>query len=101
MVELKKLQKKIYQNKVNKGFNITDVPLELCLIQGELAELFEAWKNDKNNIGEELADVFIYLLGLAEILDIDVEQEILKKVEINERRVYKRVENHLEKDDAD
>ena len=25
MVDLKKLQKEIYQNKVNKGFNVTDI----------------------------------------------------------------------------
>ena len=28
MTDLKKLQKEIYQNKVNKGFNITDINKE-------------------------------------------------------------------------
>ena len=28
MVDLKKLQKEIYQNKVNKGFNATDINKE-------------------------------------------------------------------------
>lgn len=28
MVDLKKLQKEIYQNKVDKGFNVTDVNKE-------------------------------------------------------------------------
>lgn len=31
MVDLKKLQKEIYQNKVDKGFNVTDVNKEFCL----------------------------------------------------------------------
>ena len=31
MTDLKKLQKEIYQNKVNKGFNITDINKEFCL----------------------------------------------------------------------
>jgi NTP pyrophosphatase (non-canonical NTP hydrolase) len=42
----------------------------------------------KPEIGEELADVAIYLLGLAEILDVDLGNEILLKMEKNEKRVY-------------
>ena len=34
MTDLKKLQKEIYQNKVNKGFNITDIKKEFCLTYG-------------------------------------------------------------------
>ena len=34
----------------------------------------------------------IYLLGLAEILEKDLETEILNKVEKNENRVYKNVD---------
>ena len=36
----------------------------------------------------ELADVAIFTLGLAEMLDIDLESAILKKMAINEKRVY-------------
>lgn len=79
MTDLKKLQKEIYQNKVNKGFNITDINKEFCLTYGEVAEAYEAWKKKKDDLGEELADVAIYLLGLSEILNIDLEDEILKK----------------------
>ena len=42
MVDLKKLQEEIYQNKVNKGFNVTDVNEEFCLTYGEVAEAYEA-----------------------------------------------------------
>lgn len=42
-------------------------------------------------MGEELADVAIYLLGISEILGIDLEQEILKKIEKNRKRVYQKV----------
>ena len=38
MVDLNKLQKEIYQNKVDKGFNVTDVNKEFCLTYGEIAE---------------------------------------------------------------
>lgn len=89
MVDLTKLQKEIYQNKVDKGFNVTDVNKEFCLIYGEVAEAYEAWKKKKEDLGEELADVAIYLLGLSEILGIDLEDEIQKKVYKNSKREYK------------
>ena len=38
MIDLKKLQKVIYNNKVSKGFNIKDINLEFCLTYEELAE---------------------------------------------------------------
>ena len=40
------------------------------------------------DLGEELADVAIYLLGLAEILDVDLGQEVRRKMDINRRRRY-------------
>ena len=86
MIDLEKLQKEIYQNKVNQGFNTTDINKEFCLTYGELAEAYEAWRKKKNDLGEELADVAIFLLGIAEINGIDLQTEIEKKVEINKNR---------------
>ena len=88
MVDLAALQKRVYQNKVNHGFNTTNIPLEFTLTYGELAEAFEAWRKKQDSIGEELADVMIYLMGLAEILNVDLEKELLRKMEINEKRRY-------------
>ena len=79
MIDLGKIQKEIYQNKVDKGFNVTDINKEFCLTYGEVSEAYEAWRKKKDDLGEELADVAIYLLGLSEILKIDLEDEILKK----------------------
>lgn len=89
MVDLNKLQKEIYQNKVDKGFNVTDVNKEFCLTYGEIAEAYDAWRKKKDDLGEELADVTIYLLGLSEILGINLEEEIQKKVYKNSKREYK------------
>lgn len=89
MVDLKKLQKQIYQNKVDKGFNVTDVNKEICLTYGEVAEAYEAWRKQKDDLGEELSDIAIYLLGLSEILGINLEEEISKKVYKNSKREYK------------
>ncbi len=90
MIDLKKLQKKIYDNKIAKGFNTTDVNFEFSLTYGELAEAFEAYRKKKPDLGEELADVAIYLLGLSAILKIDLENEILKKVKKNKKREYQK-----------
>lgn len=96
-MEMKQIQKEIYQNKLEKGFNVTDVNKEFCLLYGEVAEAYDAWHKNKADIGEELADVAIYLMGIAEILGVDLESEIEKKVEINRARVYKRVNGVLTK----
>ncbi len=92
MIDLPKLQKDIYQNKVDKNFNVTDIPLEFCLTHEELSEAFAAYNKKHSDLGEELADVAIYLLGLSEILGINLEDEIIKKVEKNEKRVYKKID---------
>ena len=88
MTDLPQLQKRIYENKIAKNFNVTDVYMEFCYTHGELSEAFEAYAKKRDNVGEELADVAIYLLGIAEILGIDLEAEILRKVEKNEQRQY-------------
>ena len=88
MIDLEQLQKRVYQNKVAKGFNVTDVYKEFCYTYGELSEACEAYMKKKDDLGEELADVALYLLGLAEILGINLEKEILAKIEKNEKRRY-------------
>ena len=40
---MQEMQKAVYQNKLDKGFNVTDINLEFNLIYGEVAEAFEAW----------------------------------------------------------
>lgn len=90
-MEIRKLQKEVYQNKLNKGFNVTNVEREFCLLYGEVAEAFEAFRKKKDDLGEELADVAIYLMGLSEILGIDLQNEIENKVAKNEKRVYTKI----------
>jgi len=94
-MNLSETQKKVYKNKLNKGFNVTDVNQEFCLLYGEVSEAYEAWRKNKDDVGEELADIAIYLLGLSEILGIDLASEIEKKIEINEEREYEIVDGVL------
>ena len=91
MESTREVQKRIYQNKVNHGFNVTDVNLEFCLMMGEVGEAHKAWREKDAGLGSELADVAIYLLGIAEINGIDLGEEIERKMQINARRVYKQV----------
>ncbi len=91
-IELKKIQKDIWQNKLNKGFNTTDVNKEFCLLYGEVSEAYDAWKKKKDDLNEELADIAIYLMGLSEMLGFDLADEIEKKVSKNEKRVYKNID---------
>jgi NTP pyrophosphatase (non-canonical NTP hydrolase) len=44
---------------------------------GELAEAIR--KNDLNSIGEEMADVFAWLVSLANLYGVDLETEVKKK----------------------
>ena len=88
MIDLPAYQKTIVVNKLNKGFNTTDMCKEFCLTFGELSEAYDAYNKNTGTLGEKLADVAIYLLGLAELQGIDLEKEIKKKVAINDARTY-------------
>ena len=90
---LKQLQKDVYQNKLDKGFNTTDIAVEFCRAHEELSEAFKKHHLGEDGVGEELADVAIFLLGMAEMLGHDLESELVRKIEINKHRVYKKVIN--------
>ena len=94
-MNLKEMQKLVYKNKLDKGFNVTDVNVEFCLLYGEVAEAYEAWKKKQDTVGEELADIAIYLLGLSEILGVDLASEIEKKMKINREREYEVIDGVL------
>lgn len=98
MYDLKKLQEEIFQNKVNHGFNTTDMSMEFCLTYAELGEAYTAWIRRYDNLGEELADVAIFLLGIAEMNKIDLGKEIINKIEKNKNRKYKTVNGALVKE---
>ena len=94
-MNLKETQKAVYKNKLDKGFNVTDINKEFCLLYGEVSEAYESWRKKQDNIGEELADIAIYLLGLSEILGIDLATEIEKKIKINQERKYQIIDGVL------
>lgn len=87
-LDIRSAQGLAWGNKVGKGFNTTDVPLEFCLLQGEMAEAFDAWRKGRPDVAEELADVAIYLLGLAGMLGIDLQDAVEAKLAANAARTY-------------
>ncbi len=100
MSSVSEFQKRAWDNKIKHGFNLDNVEREFCLLEGEVSEAYLAWLRKEDGLGSELADVFIYLAGIAEMNGIDLESEILAKMEINEKRKYKRVNGILVKDES-
>ena len=90
MIDLKELQKEIMRNKIEKGFNVTDVALEFCRAHEELSEAFSKFSRSHPGVAEEFADVAVFLLGMSEILGFDLEKELVRKIEINKNRKYKK-----------
>jgi NTP pyrophosphatase (non-canonical NTP hydrolase) len=97
-VDLKSLQQEVMRNKLEKGFNTTDIALEFCRAYEELAEAFSKVSKREDGVGEELADVVIFILGMCEILGIDLESELIDKIEKNKNRKYKKIKSPDGKD---
>jgi NTP pyrophosphatase (non-canonical NTP hydrolase) len=91
-LDIRSVQKMAWENKIDKGFNTLDVPLEFCLLQGEVAEAFHAWRRQADDFGEELADVALYLVSIAEMNGIDLQTAIEQKIDKNRARRYERDE---------
>lgn len=87
-MDIAEAQRLAWENKLSKGFNITDVPLEFGLLTAEVGEAFTAWRKQLPDRGEELADVFLYLVGLAQMQGVDLAEEVARKIEKNARRTY-------------
>ncbi|MCM3667323.1 nucleotide pyrophosphohydrolase [Mesobacillus subterraneus] len=84
---------KIIQFRDDRGWkpyhNEKDLAISIALEANELLENFqwksseEALESSTENIKDEMADVLIYLLQLAEKMNIDLEEEVSRKMEKN------------------
>ena len=90
MVNLKELQKEVMKNKLEKGFNTTDVASEFCRAYEELSEAFSKHNKNQHGVAYEFADVMIFILGMCEIMGFDLEKELVRKIEINKNRKYRK-----------
>ena len=66
-----------------------NLSISLALEAAEILEHFQ-WNEEfeREDLAEELADVALYLLQLASIAEIDLEQAILDKLEVNASREW-------------
>ncbi|MBI5675044.1 MAG: nucleotide pyrophosphohydrolase [Nitrospirae bacterium] len=74
-----------------------NLSMALAAEAAELLEIFQ-WLTEQQSkdivnsekdiaeVKEEIADVFIYLVRLADKLNIDIEQEVLAKIALNEKK---------------
>ena len=75
--------------------NPKNLSLALSVEVSELAENF-LWVDNKDsintanmkieNVKEEMADIFIYLLSLADVLNINLEEAVINKIEKNKQK---------------
>ncbi len=88
MIDLKKVQKEIMQNKIEKGFNQHNIALEFCRAHEELSEAFSKYNRNQDGVAEEFADVAIFILGMCEELGYNLEKELVSKIKKNKLRKY-------------
>lgn len=95
-MDLQELQKRIFQNKAGRGFNVTDVGKEIILMAEELGELAKAYKNsdkkpareisNKDEMIDAVGDMMVYCLGLCEMLGVSSVDVLKRIVNENEKR---------------
>jgi len=72
-----------------------NLSISLALEAAEILEHFQ-WHdevNDKEELASELADVALYLLELASVTEIDLEEAMLNKLKINASREWDTTDN--------
>ena len=98
-MDIKELSEKMHHFVTEKGWYKADSPrpqtprniaASLVIEAAEILEHFQ-WGDltpNKSALSEELADVMLYLLQLATLNDIDLEQAVLDKLEVNYGRTW-------------
>lgn len=88
MYEAKKRILKFRDDRDWKQFHSPEnLAKSISIEAGELLEHFQWESNfDKDDVISELADVVIYCILLADVLDVDLEQIVLQKVKENEKK---------------
>ena len=93
--DLKDFQQYVADMIVERGFEKDSVPQLFMRLLEECGELAKAAKHinsgnasDQFDVENEAADVFIYLLGICNHLNIDLEKAFREKEEINKKRTW-------------
>ncbi len=97
-MELSELTRRMHDFVRSKGWYEADsrrpqtppnLAKSLVIEAGEVLELFQ-WNDsaDPEALGSELADVFLYLIQLADVSGIDLEAATLRKLALNQQRTW-------------
>jgi NTP pyrophosphatase (non-canonical NTP hydrolase) len=79
-----------YDPESKRPQTLRNLSISLSLEAAEILEHFQ-WREDlldRDEFASELADVTLYLLQLASVSGIDLEQAVLKKLKINATREW-------------
>ncbi len=68
------------------GLGIEVAELQEIFLWKNKEELSEILKSKKDSIGDELADIFIFLAYISNDIGIDLNEAINKKIDINDRK---------------
>jgi NTP pyrophosphatase (non-canonical NTP hydrolase) len=101
-MDIQELTRYMHQFVEAKGWYALETPrpqtprnlaISLNLEASEVLEHFQWCENmdDRNELAKELADVMLYLLQLASVAGIDLEQAVLDKLKINYDRSWDEV----------
>lgn len=96
---LNNIQKYVNELEHERGF-IDQTVIQKCLLMGEeVGELYKAVRKVENistdinsevfHVGDELADILIYISAIANRFNINLEEAFRRKEEINKKRVWK------------
>ncbi len=59
-------QKRIYENKIRRSFNVSDLDKEIILMTEEFGELCDAFiQNNDEDVVDAIGDLMVYCLGLS------------------------------------
>jgi NTP pyrophosphatase (non-canonical NTP hydrolase) len=95
-ITLKQLSALIMAQAKEKGFGTTpeeiNVAEKIALIQTEISEAFEAYRHKnmhgKDGFTEEMGDAIQRILHLCGVLNLNVEEAILEKLDYNKERKW-------------
>ncbi len=105
-ITVKQLVNSVMQQAEEKKFGTRpeeiNVYEKLLLAQSEISEAFDAFRKmrmtGKDSFEEELGDAVQVLLHISGVYRIDIAREILKKIEENKKREWKRTERLTTRD---
>ena len=94
--DLRAIQEYVNQLEIERGFTGNSIQQECLLLGEEVGELFKAVRKQQKmlidskskvaEVEEELADILIYICAIANRLNVNLEQALRDKEEINKKR---------------